>query len=122
MTTPPSAFGLETTRLNIPKRQNGHSTSPDRNGLRPARVTPDIGYENVPYSYQFTVVGGKGTVTWSLSGTLPTGLSLDSSTGILSGTPASATGGTYPLVVTATDSKTGPLAMDCVLPIVEFDG
>lgn len=44
-----------------------------------------------PYSYQFQVFGATGAVTWSVaSGTLPPGLTLDASTGLLSGTPTTA--------------------------------
>ena len=40
-----------------------------------------------PYSQTFTQTSGIGTITWSLTGTLPTGLTLDTATGTLSGTP-----------------------------------
>jgi peptidoglycan hydrolase-like protein with peptidoglycan-binding domain len=48
---------------------------------------------NTPYSYTFTSTGGSGTRTWSTSGTLPPGLSLNTSACanttncVLSGTP-----------------------------------
>ena len=44
---------------------------------------------------------GSPTPTLSQTGTLPTGVTFNSSTGILSGTPGSGTGGTYPLAFKA---------------------
>ncbi|MCC6183993.1 MAG: putative Ig domain-containing protein, partial [Microthrixaceae bacterium] len=50
------------------------------------------------YSATLTATGGTGPYTWSMapgSGSLPSGLSLDPSTGTISGTPGAGTGGTY---------------------------
>ena len=47
------------------------------------------------YSDQLTVTGGTSPFTWSVSGgSLPPGVTLGASTGLLSGTPTTA--GTYP--------------------------
>ncbi|MGX7681736.1 lamin tail domain-containing protein [Jatrophihabitans sp. DSM 45814] len=56
-----------------------------------------------------TVAGSKGIGTLSYSATgLPDGVSIDSGTGIISGTPAAAdTMGAYPVTVTATDQTPG---------------
>src|SRR5947209_9708383 len=64
------------------------------------------GTTGVPYSFQFTATGGSpfsgGTYHWT-SGTLPTGLSIDFNTGLISGTPSQA--GTFqPFTVVATDA------------------
>ncbi len=62
----------------------------------------------VPYNgsgYQFQAVGGSGTITWTATGTLPTGLTL-SATGLLSGTPSGA--GTFTFNVTAGDGSPTP--------------
>ncbi len=61
----------------------------------------------VPYSQQFTASGGtQGSgYTFAASGTVPVGLTL-SSTGLLSGTPTSATSSAS-FTVTATDHSTG---------------
>ena len=56
------------------------------------------------YSHQVVAVGAAGPVTWSvLSGTLPTGISLDAA-GLLSGTATGGPGG--PVRVQATDGTT----------------
>jgi hypothetical protein len=54
------------------------------------------------YSQTFTQTGGVGTIAWSVTGTLPTGLGLNTSTGVLSGTPTQT--GSFPITVTATGS------------------
>jgi hypothetical protein len=53
-------------------------------------------------STTFTETGGIGTITFTETGVLPTGLSL-SSAGVLSGTPVQS--GTFPITVTATDAN-----------------
>ena len=53
----------------------------------------------------FTVTTtGAPTPTLSESGALPTGVTFNTTTGVLSGTPASGTAGSYPLVITAANS------------------
>ncbi|HET6896991.1 MAG TPA: putative Ig domain-containing protein, partial [Vicinamibacteria bacterium] len=64
-------------------------------------ATVPNGTAGSPYSQTFTQSGGVGTITWSLTGTLPTGLSFDTATGVLSGTPTQT--GSFPITVTATD-------------------
>lgn len=60
------------------------------------------------YSYTFQIYGATGTVSWSISsGSVSTGVSLGSSTGILSGTPTSTAPADFIFVVTASDSGTG---------------
>ncbi len=54
------------------------------------------------YSAPLTAVGGTPPYKWAVSGTLPTGITLDPAKGILSGTPESL--GTFSLIVQVTDS------------------
>ncbi len=62
---------------------------------------------SVLYSTTLTATGGSGPITWSISaGTLPTGLSLNATTGVISGTSVLA--GLTNFSVTATDSSTPP--------------
>ncbi len=58
---------------------------------------------NTPYSFSITTSGGLAPLTWTLAtGALPPGLTLNTGTGVISGTPN--TVGTYPYSVTVTDS------------------
>lgn len=69
-------------------------------------ITPTIipdGKETFPISVQFNVTGGTGNYTWSASG-LPAGVTMNSSTGLLSGMPLVGTAGTYDTTVTVTDN------------------
>jgi uncharacterized repeat protein (TIGR01451 family) len=78
---------------------------------------PPGGEVNVAYSDQLTVTGGTSPYTWSVStGTLPPGLTLGASTGLLSGTPTTA--GTYSFTVKVTDhsglTDTVPVTMTII--------
>ncbi|WP_255360522.1 Ig domain-containing protein, partial [Frankia sp. EI5c] len=64
---------------------------------------PPDGEVAVPYTNQFTVSGGTGPFTWSVSaGALPAGLTLNPATGLLSGTPTTA--GTASFAVRVVDA------------------
>lgn len=73
-------------------------------------------------AYSFTYTGNEGTPaygTWSISaGALPTGLSINSGTGAVTGTPTTA--GTYAWTVRAVDAAAGvaTLADGCLVPVV----
>ncbi len=59
------------------------------------------------YSTTLTATGGQSPYTWALaSGTLPAGLTLISTSGVLSGTPSQS--GTFNFTVSATDSEATP--------------
>lgn len=65
---------------------------------------PD-GNVGTAYNQALSVTGGSTPYTWSItSGGLPGGLSLDSSTGVISGTPSGGNGSGSPVTVTATDA------------------
>ena len=81
-------------------------------------VIDDTTFENalqkVAYSKTMNARGGDGTFVWSASG-LPTGLAIDSTTGIISGTPT--TLGTFDIVITVksaglTDNKSFSLLVN----------
>lgn len=64
------------------------------------------GKAGVAYSFTLQSSGGTGAVTWALiAGTLPAGLSLAASTGVISGTPSAGVPvNATPLTFEATDS------------------
>jgi len=65
---------------------------------------PPGGEVGVAYSDQLTVTGGTSPFTWSVSaGSLPPGVTLGASTGLLSGTPTTA--GSYSFTVKVTDQS-----------------
>ena len=75
----------------------------DASGCPTITLTPGTlpdGTEGIAYSVTFTASGGTAPYTFSAT-TLPAGLTLDSATGVLSGTPTTA--GAYAFDVTATD-------------------
>ena len=86
---------------------SGQSCSPAvfNSVIQPLQITTlslAAGTHAVPYSQTLKATGGVGQYTWTkYSGTLPAGLTLAPSTGILSGTPTTAT--TYYFQVIVTD-------------------
>ncbi len=73
-------------------------------GLTPNSPLPSA-LINEPYSTTITAVGGSGSYTYAVSGNLPAGLTLDGSTGTISGTPT--TMGNASFTITATDTSNG---------------
>ena len=71
-------------------------------------TTTSLPNARVGHSYSRTLQrsGGVSPFIWSVTPALPTGLSLDTSTGKISGTPAAGTAGTYSLTFTVEDSST----------------
>ncbi len=65
------------------------------------------GVVGTPYSQTVSAVGGTGPYTFTVSsGALPNGLTLNATTGVISGTPTAA--GTFNFTITATDSNGCP--------------
>ncbi|QMU78021.1 hypothetical protein GXW83_22300 [Streptacidiphilus sp. PB12-B1b] len=63
----------------------------------------------LPYTTQLTAAGGSAPYVWTLTGTLPAGLSL-APNGAITGTPTAT--GSFPFSVQATDSSAPPLTTD----------
>ena len=75
-----------------------------------------IGKVGVSYSTTLTASGGIAPYTWSISiGSLPAGLSLDSSTGVISGTPTAP--GVLTFTVQVADSESSPAIQTVPLSI-----
>ena len=83
------AFGDLSTNVAVTVSQPGGGGGP----LAITTTTLASGAKGRPYSQQVVATGGTPSYTWSISsGFLPAGLTLNSSTGVISGTPT-ATGG-----------------------------
>jgi len=69
-------------------------------------LSPDTlpnGAIGIPYNQTVSASGGTVSYTYSVAGTLPTGLSLNTSTGAITGKPTAT--GVFSFVITATDSN-----------------
>jgi len=88
-------------------------------GAPPTNVTAGV----AGYTHTFTATGGVSPWTFTSTGTLPTGLTLNPTTGVLSGTPSVT--GTFNFTIVATDSATGatctgsaPFSVTVVCPAI----
>jgi hypothetical protein len=73
----------------------------------PTAINPTFipwAWEGLPFYYQLTVTGGVGPFQWTATG-LPAGLTLDSTTGLISGVPGPQTCGPHTVTVTVIDTS-----------------
>ncbi|MCI0445723.1 Ig domain-containing protein, partial [bacterium] len=63
------------------------------------------GQEGAAYNQMLQATGGTPPYTWSIIGSLPPGLSLDSATGVISGTADASSAGTYNFTARVDDSQ-----------------
>jgi hypothetical protein len=99
-----TGFGAFTT--NSPIAVTSVSVQP----LVVATTSLPYGAVGVPYSQQIVATGGVQPYTWSVSsGTLPTGVTLKTTTGVLSGTPTK--GGTYSFTIMVRDANGATASM-----------
>lgn len=77
---------------------------------------PPIGTINSAYSHTFPATGGAPSYTFAIiSGSLPTGLSLNASTGVVSGTPT--TQAVYSFTIQVTDSAAATDSVACSISV-----
>jgi hypothetical protein len=96
--------------------------SPKLKVLAPGTLTGQV---SVPYSQ--SVVASESpsnsTITYALTaGSLPNGLTLNTASGLISGTPQANTGGTYSVTVTASDSANTPVTGSVTFQLVIAGG
>jgi ribosomal protein L24E len=83
-----------------------------------AKVLP-AGQVRFPYSYKLVAPTGAAPYSWSVTaGSLPVGLSLNASTGVISGTPAEA--GTSTFTITVTDAAGHTTSQNYSLTIFSY--
>lgn len=84
----------------------------------PCPATLPAGFVGAAYSFTFTGTNGTGQ-PWSISsGSLPSGLTL-STAGVLSGTPAAGSAGTYTFTVLHKETKGQTSSCNCTLVIMD---
>jgi hypothetical protein len=72
-------------------------------GVKPVFASATSTSDAVGHSFSFTVTAS-GSPTFAISGSLPHGVTFNTSTGVLSGSPSAGTTGTYNVTITATNS------------------
>lgn len=83
---------------------------------------PPVGTQGLPYSHDFPVTGGTLPFTFSIiAGALPPGLTLDSSSGDVSGVPEA--GGNFTFTILVTDAVLRTSSISCsilIAPILKI--
>lgn len=81
---------------------------------------PPSGILGFPYTHSFGLTGGTAPFTWSVSaGTLPPGLSLNPSLGIVSGLPTQT--GTFTFTIEVTDATPRTGTVTCSITIAALN-
>ncbi|HET7150065.1 MAG TPA: putative Ig domain-containing protein [Candidatus Acidoferrum sp.] len=104
-----SGFTVQATDSGTPQQTATKALSINVNPVLSITTTSlASGTVNTTYSQQLqTNGGGIAPITWSITlGSLPPGLTLNASTGVISGTPTTATGSPFNFTVQAADSGT----------------
>jgi len=120
----PTIGGTYTYALTCGGRQSGFATLVVKSGYEITTTSLPDATVLKPYKVQLATTGGNDPDTWSIGGSapnLPDGLTLDSGTGIISGTPVQF-GAAQNITLIATDSSTPPLKATVTLPLTVLSG
>jgi len=110
-TTGNYAFFVTVTDIDGTSSPQGFVINVTQNPLTFLTISLPDATEDSSYSKQISVTGGTSPYTWELiSGELPDGLSLKTSTGVISGTPDEDTDGSYDFIIEVTDSSPSTLS------------
>ena len=103
-----ATFTVKATDANGCASTRSYTLTPACQTITVAPATLPNGTVNSAYSQTITSSGSVGTVTFAISsGSLPAGLSLNTSTGVISGTPTSTTAATFTVRATDANGCTG---------------
>ena len=103
----PTTTGTFTSTITASNGIGSPATQPfsltvNSSGIAPSITSGSSTTFTVGTAGTFTVTAtGSPAPTFSKTGTLPSGVTLNSTTGVLSGTPAAGTAGSYPITITA---------------------
>jgi hypothetical protein len=101
----PYSFTVQVADSASPAITATRSFSITISGLSITTTDLDSGWQGIAFSQSLAASGGISPLTWSItSGTLPDGLTLNGSTGMISGTPATSTGSPFSFTVQVADS------------------
>ncbi len=99
------------------RSSGGNSTQSDP--CAPAITSADSTTLTEGTAGTYTVTAtGTPTPTFVLTGTLPSGVTFDATTGVLSGTPAEGSSGNYPLIITASNGVSPDATQSFTLTVV----
>ncbi|MBB5343319.1 choice-of-anchor tandem repeat GloVer-containing protein [Tunturibacter empetritectus] len=125
LTGTPKQFGTYTFGLQVidsnssPAKATGTTTLTVKQSLMIANGIVLKGQVGSKYSFTLPAIGGIKPYTWSISSYIPEGITLDPATGILSGTPTTATAMPTPTItIQVTDSEGTPDKTTVNLPFL----
>ena len=98
-----------TLTASLPGTKSAQTTSITVNPDPTITGVPPAGTVGTPYTATLTATGGTAPLHWGTTGTLPPGLSFNSTTGIISGTPT--TSGSFSFFAQVVDSSDVPFTV-----------